>query len=172
MGRPYDIQLLDSARSGDPQAIQSLLTLAHPDIRRYARRSCRLTEDAEEAVQETLLVLYQRMGGLRVLTSFSGWLLAIVKRECLRLGLLSAKWIQVDSFENDERLVSMPMDELRHELTRTIQSLPEGYREIVLLRDFEVMTIDEISGRLGLTRETVKARLHRARKLMREYLAS
>ncbi len=168
--RLYNLELLESARAGDRDAILSLLTLAQPDIRRYARRSCHVHEDAEEAVQEALLVLYRRVGTLRVLTSFSGWLLAIVRRECQRLARMSFGWVHLEAIENEERFAKMPMDELRMDLTNSIQSLPENYREIVLLRDVEVLTIDSICERLSLTRETVKARLHRARKLMREYL--
>jgi RNA polymerase sigma factor (sigma-70 family) len=54
--------------------------------------------------------------------------------------------------------------------TSAIQSLPGHYREVILLRDIEEMSIDEIAAVLGLTRESVKARIHRARMLIREYL--
>ena len=57
-----------------------------------------------------------------------------------------------------------------NKIEAAIQSLPEHYRKIVLLRDVEEMTIDEIASTLALTRESVKARLHRARGLIREYL--
>ena len=71
---------------------------------------------------------------------------------------------------NEERLTHLPQDELRLDLSRAIQSLPENYREVVLLRDIEEMTVDEIAATLNLTRESVKGRLHRARALLREYL--
>ena len=61
--------------------------------------------------------------------------------------------------------------EIRLDLAAAIQSLPAHYRNIVLLRDLEELTIDEISATLELSREAVKARLHRARKLLREYLS-
>jgi RNA polymerase sigma factor (sigma-70 family) len=170
-GPVYDGAVLASAQAGDRDAILSLLESAQPNIRRYARKSCRLVEDAEEAVQETLLILYRRVGTLRTAASLSGWLFAIVRRECIRLGRLSSGMLPID-FENDARLARMPLDDLRLDLADCIQSLPQAYREVVLLRDVEVMTIDEIALRLSATRETVKARLHRARKLMREYLLS
>jgi DNA-directed RNA polymerase specialized sigma24 family protein len=50
--------------------------------------------------------------------------------------------------------------------------LPEHYREALLLRDFEELTIGELSERLGLTAANTKSRLHRARELVREYLVS
>ena len=60
--------------------------------------------------------------------------------------------------------------DLRIDLARAIQSLPEHYRAVLLLRDVEELTIDEIAARLTLTREAAKARLHRARRLVRDYL--
>ena len=105
-----------------------------------------------------------------MLTSFSGWLMAIVKRECLRLARMTFGRRSLEDAEVEHRLTWTPMDDLRRDLSLSIQSLPEDYREIVLLRDVEVLTIDAIANRLSLTREAVKARLHRARKLMREYL--
>ena len=48
--------------------------------------------------------------------------------------------------------------------------LPDHYREVILLRDIEELSIDEIAGVLALTRESVKARIHRARLMIREYL--
>ena len=48
--------------------------------------------------------------------------------------------------------------------------MTDHYREVILLRDIEELSIDEIASMLGLTRESVKARIHRARLLIREYL--
>jgi RNA polymerase sigma-70 factor (ECF subfamily) len=172
MATAYDPGLLEAARSGDPEAIESLLAQAQPDIRRYARMRCGAVADAEDAVQETLIRVYRKVDGLRALSSFSGWLMAIVKRECLRLARRTFGRVSLEDAAVEHRLAWLPMDELRRNLSLAVQSLPETYREIVLLRDVEVMTIDAIAERLSLTRETVKARLHRARKLMREYLRS
>ena len=76
----------------------------------------------------------------------------------------------IDAEAVERRFAQVPKPELRIDIARAIQSLPEHYREIVVLRDLEELTIDEIAGRLRATRETVKARLHRARALLREYL--
>jgi len=172
MARAYDLGLLEAARGGDPVAIESLLAQAQPDIRSYARMKCRATADAEDAVQETLVRVYRKVDSLRMLDSFSGWLMAIVRRECLRLARLAFGRVSLENAALENRLAWLPMDELRRDLSQCMQSLPESYREIVLLRDIEVLTIDGIAERLSLTREAVKARLHRARKLMREYLKS
>ena len=170
--RAIEPALLESARGGDQHALLAVLAAAQPDIQRYARRSCRIAADAEEAAQEAMLILYRRMGSLRVIEAFSGWLFAIVKRECLRLARITLRWTPLDPLEDSERLARRPPEELRIDIALAIQSLPEAYRETVLMRDCEDLTIDEIAARLGATREAVKARLHRARKLLREYLSA
>jgi len=68
------------------------------------------------------------------------------------------------------RLAHLRPEDIRIDLSHAIQSLPGHYREVILLRDIEEMSIDEIAAILGLTRESVKARIHRARMLIREYL--
>lgn len=163
----YDLALVAAARDGDTAAIHRLLALAQPDIRRYARRAC-LADDIDDAVQETLWTLNRRVGTLRTLASLSGWLIVVVRRACRRL---EARFIRHDPLPDPEVLAAARPDEsLRHDVAAAIESLPPHYRNVVILRDFEELTVDDIGARLGLTRESVKGRLHRARALLREYL--
>jgi RNA polymerase sigma factor (sigma-70 family) len=162
--------LIASAQSGDAQAIASLLAVAQPDIRRYARQTCR-ADDVDDAVQDALCLLHRHIGSLRVVTAFSGWMFAVVKRECIRLAKKGfGTSAPLDTIEDDARFASRPETDLRIDLADAIQSLPPHYREVVVLRDIEELTIAEIATRLDGTRETIKARLHRARALVREYL--
>ncbi len=62
--------------------------------------------------------------------------------------------------------------DLARDLAAALESLPAHYREIILLRDLDGLSIAEISDKLRLSREAAKARLHRARALAREYLQS
>lgn len=163
--------LVGRARAGDALAIADLLRLAQTDIRRYARRSCRNHSDVEDAVQETLIVLYRRIGSLRQVGAISGWLFRIVERYCIRLTLrLAGVPFAQEAEAIERRFARIPKAELRLDIARGIESLPEHYREVLVLRDMEELTIDEIAGKLAATREAVKARLHRARALLREYL--
>jgi RNA polymerase sigma factor (sigma-70 family) len=163
--------LVSRATAGDTSAITDLLRLAQTDIRRYARRSCRNQSDAEEAAQEALIVLYRKVGQLRQVGAISGWLFRIVNRYCIRVAMRMAGVPYAQEADAIERrFARTPAEELRLDLARGIESLPSHYREIVVLRDMEELTIDEIAARLSTTRESVKARLHRARGLLREYL--
>lgn len=165
----FTVDLIRSAHHGDPAAIASLLAISQPDVRRYARQTCRI-DDVDDAVQDSLWLLSRRIGSLRRLTSFSAWLFTIVKRQCLRRARRDAGHTAIDDIENDLAFANRPEHDLRIDLACAIQSLPEHYRLIVLMRDVEELTINEIAVSLNLSRESVKARLHRARGLLREYL--
>ncbi len=163
--------LVLAAQSGDRAAMEQLLAAAQPDIRRYARMSCRHASDIDDAVQDALWLVYRRVGTLRVVTSFSGWLMMVVRRECSRLARRAmGRSDEIETIANDARFAARPVDELRLDLAAAIHSLPDHYRAIIIMRDVEECTIDEIGRSQNLTREAVKARLHRARGLVREYM--
>ena len=162
---------LEAARLGDTAALNRLLQVCQPDIRRYAYRHC-LISDVDDAVQETLLIVTRRLQSLRMVAAFSGWLFRIVQRECRRL---ERRLFGLDPY--DEEKIKMESwlaihsdDTVRLDLISALESLPEHYREIILLRDFEGMTIREMASRTRLTTAATKSRLRRARQLVREYL--
>lgn len=171
MPRSFEIgsDVVRAASSGDRDALVQLLAVAQPDIRRFAQRTCQNASDVDDAVQEALWLLSRRIGTLRTIGSFSAWLFTIVRRECLRLAYSLRPNDRLDDHA-EELLALRPDAVLRLDLASALQSLPEQYRAVILLRDVEEFTIDEISGSLHLSREAVKARLHRARGLVREYL--
>ena len=167
----HDPQIVESAMAGDQHAVLSLLTTVQPDIRRFARMQCRTSSDVDDAVQEALWLLYKRIGMLRVAGALSAWLFTVVRHACLRLARSAFhKSLVLEDYGNDLQFASVPTADLRIDVAAAISSLPPHYREIVILRDLQEMTIDEISVALGLSREAVKGRLHRARGLLREYL--
>lgn len=162
--------LVIRAQAGDHAAIIGLLEHAQPDVRRYARRNCRL-EDVDDAVQEAMTVLAGGIKALRSPAALAGWLFTIVKRECSRLGHWSANALRSRATaESLAAIEARPDPDLRYDLGMAIQSLPPHYRVIVIKRDLEERTIAEIAQAENLTREAVKARLHRARIMIREYL--
>ncbi len=161
--------LIEAARQGDHAAVLRLLAKCQPDLRRIARSQCATSSDADDATQETLWLIYQRIGALRTLASFSSWMFSIVRRECQRLlrkALPVANNIEVDSPDFRYRAET----ELRSDLVDAILSLPPKYRQAILLRDYEERSISEIADQLQLTRAAVKSRIHRGRQMIREYL--
>ncbi|GGC75031.1 RNA polymerase sigma factor [Undibacterium terreum] len=163
------LPLLESARLGDPGALDSLLQVCQPDIRRYAQRRC-LLSDVDDAVQETLLILSRKVKSLRAAAAFSGWLIKIVQRECRKMGRITLNYDPYDEEKVEQWLSTKPTDAIRLDLVNALESLPEHYREIILLRDFEELSINEIAEILKLSTPATKSRLHRARELTREYI--
>ncbi len=161
--------LLEAARLGDPGALGHLLVACQPDIRRYAFRHC-LAGDVDDAVQETLLIVTRHPHALRAPGAFSSWLFQVLRRECRRL---ERRLFGLDPFDEarmEAWLTTRPDEALRLDLIAALESLPAHYREVVLLRDFQELTIREIAARLQLGPAATKSRLHRARQMVREYL--
>jgi RNA polymerase sigma factor (sigma-70 family) len=160
---------LEAARGGDRGALERVLGRSRQDLRRYAEHHC-VVNDVEDAVQESLFTASRRLADLRQLECFASWLFRIVKRECNRLKR-AMRMLNHEPITDDIAAACVVEQRgLARDLAAALEALPPHYREIVLLRDLEGLTIGELAARLQLTREATKARLHRARALAREYL--
>jgi RNA polymerase sigma factor (sigma-70 family) len=168
-----DEALFAAAQAGDPVALERMLRELQPDIRRYARRQCHRTTAIEDVVQEALIVLYRRLGNVRDPLALAGWIFRVVTRLCMLpvLALIRGAEELTERHEA-EYFARVPKDDLRIDLVRALESLPDMYREVILLRDMEQLTIAEAADRLRITREACKSRIHRGRALLREYLQS
>ena len=166
-----DAVVFAAAQAGDPGALDRVLRELQPDIRRYARRQCHRSSSIEDVVQEALIVLSRRLGNIRAPLAVAGWIFRVVTRLCMLpvLGLIHGAEALAERHEA-AYFARLPQDELRIDLIRALESLPGLYREVILLRDMEQLTIGEVAGRLGITREACKSRIHRGRALLREYL--
>jgi len=156
-----DDSLFDAARQGDSVVLDRLLVACRPDLRRYANHHCARSSDADDAVQEASFVLYRRLPSLRSPGAFTGWLVTIVRRECLRLSRKMLHHpVPLDELVEQHYLQTRTDPDLRIDIVMAIQSLPDLYRDIIVLRDFEGLTIGEIAVRLKMIPETVKTRIH------------
>lgn len=166
---PIDPVLVEAARAGDADALERLLARSRQHLRRYAEQHC-VINDVEDAVQEALLLAARRLRGLREAARYSSWLFRIVKRECNRM---HRGWRLLTNHEIEESIRPLHLPDptqLRLDVGRAMARLPAHYREILLLRDVEGLTLDETGRALGLELAATKSRLHRARMRMRELL--
>ena len=165
-------QLVDRAHGGDAAALDRLLAACRPDLERYARRHCE-SDDVDEAIQDALWILYRKLGGLRSVAAFGGWLFAVVRRACLgyararRARALRHAAIDATPEVADPRAVDPA---LRATLAAIIARLPQTYRDALLMRDVEGLSADELATRLGISVEAAKSRTHRARAMVRAAL--
>lgn len=163
--------LVMAAQTGEPAAIGRLLAVCQADARRYAYRHCHAS-DVDDAVQESLLVISRKVKGLKAAAAFSSWLFVVIKRECKKLERMMFKHDPLPDELAEEQMLCRSDVALRMDLVKALESLPAHYLEVVLLRDFEELTISEIAERLDEQAGAVKSRLHRARELVREYMLS
>ncbi|MBS0456452.1 MAG: RNA polymerase sigma factor [Proteobacteria bacterium] len=161
--------LILAAQTGDSAAVERLLVVCQADARRYAYKHCHAS-DVDDAVQESLLVISRKVRGLKAAAAFSSWLFTVIRRECRRLAHRMFKHEPLEDDIVEQQLAFRTDESLRIDLAKALESLPAHYLEVVLLRDFEELTIAEIAERLGEQTGAIKSRLHRARELIREYL--
>jgi RNA polymerase sigma factor (sigma-70 family) len=168
-------ELVESAKRGDVASIETLVATSHPHVQRFAHSLCSTPEDAEEAAQEALIVLFRRIGTLRATAAFSSWMFRIVRTECirrsraalhvLRSGQESAIPVADDDVEND---VLCRLEAGR--IAEAIARLPADQRAVIIMRDVQDIPGQAVASSLGLSKAAMKSRLHRARQSVREFL--
>jgi RNA polymerase sigma-70 factor (ECF subfamily) len=169
--RHVDENLFAAAQAGDRAALERLLAQLRPDIQRYARSQCYASSSLEDVVQEALIVVYRRVGDVRSPAALGAWLARVVARLCALPVLMFMRSVEeVKTIEDSARFSQRPVDQLRLDVVRALAALPERYRQILLLRDLEELTIPEISRRLTISGEAAKSLLRRARAAAREQL--
>ncbi|MGV9313760.1 RNA polymerase sigma factor [Streptomyces sp. NPDC003691] len=166
-------QLIAAARDGDGEAVAALVSGSHPHVRRFAHSLCATPQDAEDAAQEALIILYRKIGMLRASGALASWMFRIVRNECLRRARLLLRSpgpvpeSALPSFEEDV------LRKLEAELVaRAIAALPADQRQVLIMRDVQGYSGRATAAALGLSSAAMKSRLHRARAAVRRALPS
>ena len=173
-----DSHLVDRLRRGDARAFDELVTAYQHRVFSVALRMLRNRTEAEEVAQEVFLRVYRTVTAFRGDAKLSTWLYAIASRLCLNRLASSDRRVTREGDETLTRLASgdaTPVDELERSeleatLHRAIAELPEERRIVVVLRDLEGLSYEEIAAALDLELGTVRSRLHRARMDLKEKL--
>jgi RNA polymerase sigma factor (sigma-70 family) len=165
-------RVVSAAQQGDPQAIAALLTGSHAHVRRFARTLCSTPEDAEDAAQEALIVLYRKIGTLRATTALGSWMFQIVRHECIRRSRLVLQRptpsTEVEPSAEDTALARLEMERI----VASISELPAEQRAVLVLRDIQGLSGAATAQALGLSRAAMKSRLHRGRQVLRAALTT
>ena len=185
-----DVQLMEHAAQGNYAAFEELARRYHERVYRLAFGMTKSSSDAEEVVQETFLNVFRHLGSFKRESAPGSWIYRIAVNAALmrlrtrrRKPLLSlddpgtpngnagahepfwsaSGWAR----QPDDALIS---SELGAQVEEAMDKLPEKYRLVLLLRDVEGHSNEDVAHSLGLTVPTVKSRLHRARLFMRQEL--
>lgn len=167
---PDDL-LVRAAQAGDEASIAVLVSSAYPHVRRFAFSLCATSQDAEDAAQDAMIVLFRKVGTLRATAALASWMFRIVRNECLRRG---RALIRGGEPFTDAAVPSAEDDVLgRLEIERVaaaVASLPDDQRRVLILRDVRGLPGRTVAQSLGLSTAAMKSRLHRARAALREHL--
>lgn len=163
-------QVIKAAQQGDPRAIALLLDGSHAHVHRFAHRLCSTPEDAEEAAQEALIVLYQKIGTLRAAAALASWMFQIVRHECIRRSRLALRG-PISHLTSESSVEDLALTRLEVErIVNSIAALPSDQRAVLVLRDIQGMSGKATAQTLGLSRAAMKSRLHRGREALRAQL--
>jgi RNA polymerase sigma-70 factor, ECF subfamily len=165
---PADI-LVARARRGDARAFEELYRLHHRRVYALALRMTREPGRAEELTQDAFVEAWRALPSFRGESAFSTWLHGVAARVVLRQMRADRRWEEHnESVYLAEAQRAMPDTAIA--LERAIASLPDGARAVLVLHDVEGYKYEEIARLLGVALGTVKAQLHRARRLVMEAL--
>lgn len=179
--------LVRLAQAGDREAFRVIMQRGNQRLFRVARGVVRDEVEAEDVLQEAWVKAFAAIGGFRSEAGIMTWLTRIVlneargrlrrRRPTVELEAVEAAQMeagQVIRFPGAFGSASPEADaaraQIRGLIEQAVDELPEAFRMVFILRDIEECSIEETAATLGIKPETVKTRLHRARRLLREAL--
>lgn len=184
--RDADAELVAEAQCGKLEAFEELVRRNSQVIYRALIAILGDASDAQDAMQDTLLSAFKHIGGFQGRSKFSTWLVSIARNAALQR-LRSRRNIesldQNDTAEDHDfrphRVAAWQENpeqshskaEMRELVEKGLLQLPPKYRVIVMLRDIEELSTDEVARQLGLSVPAVKTRLLRGRLMLREWLS-
>ena len=185
MTREQEAAIVRKVLDGDVNAFETLVLEYEKNVYNISLRMTGNSEDAADMTQEAFIKAYNSLQSFRGDSKFSVWLYRIVSNVCLdflrsrnRRPTVSLS-VEDDDGEDtqldvadDSQSPELLLDRklTRESVRRGLDSLPPDYRQILLLREIQGLSYDEISQALGLEVGTVKSRIFRARKRLCTFL--
>ena len=169
--------------AGEKAFYEILMRRHNQRVYRAVRSYITDTDDVQDVMQEAYVKAYTNLEKYRHEAAFSTWLVRIAINEALqRLKRIRRTRTHVDPDLRSDDLLQLPdtsmKDPEQHriqresgaQLERAVDSLPEAYRTVYMLREVEEMSVHEVSAALNISESNVKVRLHRAKALLKEAL--
>jgi RNA polymerase sigma-70 factor (ECF subfamily) len=184
MAATDDSELLQSAREGNATAFDTLIRRHDRFLYRIARSVLLDDYEAEDVVQETFIKAFKGLENFRGEARLSTWLTRIALNEALARKRRRRNTVELEALQHrtnalepspmiapaQDPELSTAQQQIRKLLERAIDGLPDSLRTVFVMRDVEELSTAEAARLLGLGEPTVKTRLHRARRMLRELL--
>ena len=172
-----DAVLVEQAARGEARAFATLVQRHGPGLFRLAYGLLGNRADAEDVLQETLLGAYRGLAGFEGRSAVRTWLGQILVRQAagFRRARETRRGVAAGAYAAGapvaEPAGAGPVDS-REDVMQALDRLSPEHREVIVLREFEHMSYDQIATALALPRGTVESRLHRARAELRTLLGA
>jgi RNA polymerase sigma-70 factor, ECF subfamily len=173
-----DEEIVARVCAGERQLFELLMRRHNQRVFRVVRAILRRSDEAEDVMQEAYIRAYDHLGDFRGEARFSTWLTRIAVHEALARSRKERRFESLESRSEDFPVMSIDLThnpeqrasdvEVRAVLERAIDSLPEEFRLVFVMRAVQELSGAETAECLGIPEETVKTRLHRARKRLQE----
>jgi RNA polymerase sigma-70 factor, ECF subfamily len=160
-----EVVLVRAVLQGDREGFSGLYKLYAPLVHGILLARVPRAE-VDDLVQDIFFHAFKKLHTLRDEAAFGPWIAMIARNRAVDFHRRSRETVEI----NDDLRGSEPHDSRAAEILELIRSLPEAYRETLVLRLVEGMTGPEIAARTGLTAASVRVNLHRGMKLLREQL--
>ena len=173
---PSDEEIVERIRKGDTEQFEILMRRHNQRLYRAVRSVLRDDEDTEDVLQETYVRAFMHLDQFLGRARFSTWLTRIAVNEALHRRKRRSRFTAIDEIEQTLEAPGPGPErgavdgELRRVLEAAIDQLPEDFRTVFMLRDVEGLSTAETAQTLDIAEETVKTRLHRARRKLQQHL--
>ena len=179
-----DAALVALVRAGDREAFRQVMRRCNQRLYRVVRGVVDDDAEAEDVVQEAYVHAYANIGGYRGEASLATWLARIALNEAYGRLRRRRQTMDIERFDaaaneparvlpfpnrfgGEDPVAAAAREQIRRLLEHAVDELPEAFRMVFVLREIEGCSVEETAQMLGLRGETVKTRLHRARRLLR-----
>ncbi|MEP7293064.1 MAG: RNA polymerase sigma factor [Chloroflexota bacterium] len=168
-----DLLLLDRIVARDPLAFEQFYRKHHAYLLDYLLRMLHDRETAEEVLQNLMLAIWNGAVRFRRLSLVRTWMIAIARRQALKtMPRFSDLALDEETFAAEDDLTAIRVDQAQVErLQAAITRLPAYEREVLELVYYREMTLAKAAMHLGISVNTVKSRLYRARAKLRKWMA-
>ena len=176
-----DEAIVDRVRGGDTALYEILVRRHNQRLYRTIRAILRSDRDVEDVMQQAYVDAYLHLGQFKGQAQFATWLTRIAVNRAIRRGHGERRQLGLAGDESEIALERAPSSDLDpehsmygHELKNVLESLldelPDPFRIVFVLREVEGLSTAETAASLSINEETVKTRLHRAKRLLRDRL--
>ena len=162
--------ILKRAKEGESQALEELIHMYEIKMYKTAKTILNCEDDINEAIQQTIILVYNKINQLKNDKSFGTWIMKILVNQCKKIWNQNNKRDEKHIELEDNIKLTTPEKEDYSFVNKAMEKLSDEYKEVTILYYYDEFSIKEISKILNIPKGTVKSRLAIARQTLSKLL--